>query len=422
MLRVVAKWIGLGLVALLLLSVLVIQIPAVRSRLSWRYEVWSTYAQNVIDPVGPLPTPAESTPFATFTALPPTATVGATANATTAPTPVASALPGQVSLPSPKYEKQGINNCGPATLSMTLHMYGWEGNQDDIAKIIKPVDQDRNVNPDELQYYVLNEAGWLRAEYRVAGDLQLLKMLLAANYPVVIEEASTLDPQDANGPNDDLWDAHYLLITGYDDGTGTITAQDPLRGPDKKIPYDRLMSDWKPFNYLYMVIYLPQDEEEVKSILGDNWDPNVNRQRALTIAQSAVTADAKDAFAWFDLGSTLVFFERYQEAAQAFDQAFRIGLPQRMTRYQFWPFSAYYNADRIDYLLELTENTYKPINGYYSEEALLWHGYGLLRKGDAVGAAADWNKALKVHPGFCDAEKAINDFIQPTYNLAGCSP
>ena len=34
-----------------------------------------------------------------------------------------------------------------------------------------------------------------------------------------------------------------------------------------------------------------------------------------------------------------------------------------MTRYQFWPFVAYYNADRIDYLLELTENTYKVING-----------------------------------------------------------
>ena len=93
-----------------------------------------------------------------------------------------------------------------------------------------------------------------------------------------------------------------------------------------------------------------------------------------------------------------------------------------MTRYQFWPFSAYFNADRIDYLLQLTENTYKPINGNYSEEALLWHGYGLLRKGDGVGALSDWNKALKVHPDYCDAEKAINVYIQPTYSLTGCSP
>ena len=100
----------------------------------------------------------------------------------------------------------------------------------------------------------------------------------------------------------------------------------------------------------------------------------------------------------------LVYFERYNEAAQAFDKAFTIGLPQRMTRYQFWPFFAYYNAGRIDYLLQITENTYKSISGEYSEEALLWHGYGLLSKGDTTGALADWNKALKVHPNYCDAE------------------
>jgi len=153
------------------------------------------------------------------------AALPATTVATEPPMATAVPLPKQVSLPSPKYEKQGINNCGPATLAMTLRMHGWDGNQDDIARIIKPVDQDRNVNPDELRYYVLNEAGWLRAESRVAGDVQLLKKLLVANYPVLIEEASTLLPEDRNGPKDDLWDAHYLLITGYDDGTGTVTAR-----------------------------------------------------------------------------------------------------------------------------------------------------------------------------------------------------
>jgi tetratricopeptide (TPR) repeat protein len=413
----------LGLAGIFVVAFLLYQVPALKSRVDWRYEVWSTYVQNAVDPVGLIPTPVPSTPFATFTLALPTATEAATQVATEAPTPTLPPLPSQVSLPSPKYEVQGINNCGPAALAMTLRMYGWKGDQYDIAKIIKPVPQDRNVNPDELQYFVLNQAGWLGAEYRVAGNMGLIKRLLAANYPVLIEEASTLLPQDALGPRDDLWDAHYLLITGYDDAAGgTVTAQDPLRGPDKKIPYDQIMKDWKPFNFLYMVIYLPQDEAEVKSILGSDWDPAQNRQNAMSIAQAATSADPNDKFAWFNLGSTLVYFDRYQEAAQAFDKAFTIGLPLRMTRYQFWPFSAYYNADRIDYLLKLTENTYKLINGNYSEEALLWHGYGLLRKGDSAGAASDWNKALKVHPGYCDAEKAINDYIQPTYQLARCSP
>lgn len=412
------RLIVLGLAGLALLGFLIYRLPAVKSRVEWRYEVWSTYLRNAVDPVGKMPTPVPSTPFATFTALPPTPTLAATA----VPTATATPLPSQAVLQSPQYELQGINNCGPATLAMTLRMYGWEGDQYDIAKVIKPIDKDRNVNPDELRYYVLNEAGWLRAEVRVAGDIQLLKSLLAANYPVIIEEASTLLPEDANGPNDDMWDAHYLLVTAYDDAAGMVTAQDPLRGPDKKISYDQLMQDWKPFNYLYMVIYLPQDEAQVQSILGEDWNADQDRQKALQIAQDATTADPNDAFAWFNLGSTLTYFERYNEAAAAFDKAFTIGLPQRMTRYQFWPFVAYFNADRIDYLLEMTENTYKPINGNYSEEALLWHGYGLLRKGDHAGALADWNKALKVHPDYCDAEKAINDYIQPTYSLVGCSP
>jgi len=405
-----------------LLAVLVYQIPSVKSRLAWRFEVWSTYAQNVVNPVGKLPTPVPSTPFATFTPRPPTSTP----LVTVPPTSTAVPLPAQVSLPSPQYEKQGNNNCGPAVLTMTLRMYDWTGTQYDIAKIIKPVEADRNVNPDELRYYILNQAGWLQAEFRVAGDINLLKRLLAANYPVIIEEASTLLPEDANGPQDDLWDAHYLLINGYNDADGMFTAQDPLgapqRGADEKIAYEKLMTDWKPFNYVFMVIYFPQDEEEVKSILGNNWDPDQSRQNAMDIAQAAVTANPNDSFAWFNLGSNLVYFDRYKEAAEAFDKAITIGLPQRITRYQFGPFFAYYNNDQIDYLLQITENTYKTINGYYSEEALLWHGYGLFRKGDAKGALADWNKALKVHPDYCDAEKAINTYIQPTYDLTNCSP
>ena len=179
-----------GAAAVCLLAVLAYQLPPIKSRVQWRYEVWSTYLQNVFDPVGPMPTPVPSTPFATFTPRPPSVTIIAAADTPVPPTATPMPLPAQASLTSPAYERQGINNCGPATLSMTLHMYGWDGNQDGIASFIKPLPQDRNVNPDELAWFVNNQAGWLRAEVRVAGDLQLLKLLLAANYPVIIEEAS----------------------------------------------------------------------------------------------------------------------------------------------------------------------------------------------------------------------------------------
>lgn len=401
-------------------GLLILQIPAIKSRVEWRLEVWGTYLRNTIDPAGPIPTPVPVTPILTAVPRSPTPTVQVAVQIT--PTATQETLPAQVALVAPEYERQGINNCGPATLAMMLRMYGWDGDQYDIAQILKPIDKDRNVNPEELRYYILNEAGWLRAEYRVAGDIPLLKRLLAAGFPVLIEAATTIDPQDSLGPSDDLWAAHYLLVTAYDDLAQTVTAHDPLRGPDRLIPYDTLMEDWKPFSYLYMVVYFPDDELQVSDLLGDAWDGDANRLKALEIAQSATAIDPEDAFAWFNQGSALVYFERYGEAAQAFDTAFTLGLPLRMTRYQFWPFVAYYNSDRIDYLLEITESTYSIINGQYSEEALLWHGYGLLRKGDVAGAAAKWNKALSVHPRYCDAERAINEFVAVTYDLTGCSP
>ena len=42
--------------------------------------------------------------------------------------------------------------------------------------------------------------------------------------------------------------------------------QDTYRGPDKIIPYTQLETEWKPFNYVYMIVYLP-DQEEINSAL-----------------------------------------------------------------------------------------------------------------------------------------------------------
>jgi tetratricopeptide (TPR) repeat protein len=221
---------------------------------------------------------------------------------------------------------------------MMLHLFGWNGSQTDISDVIKPVNGDRNVNPEEMAYWVHNYAGWLRMEYRVGGDLETLKRLIASGYPVIIEGTTSLNPDDTGWPDDDLWAAHYLLLTAYDDSSGTFTAQDPYRGPDKQVSYEQLEAEWKPFNYLYMVVYLPGQEEAIQRLLGSNWDPDLNRQNALSIAETAVATDPSDAFAWFNVGSNLVYFARYEEANAAYDKAREIGLPQRMFRYQFGPF------------------------------------------------------------------------------------
>jgi tetratricopeptide (TPR) repeat protein len=404
--RRIILWISVSLLVLAVLAAALYQVPAINSRLAWRYEVAKTYMKNVIHPVGnvptaiPNPTSTKSSEIPTTT---PTTAIVETAIPATATLPP---LPAQASLPSPAYEKQTPNNCGPAALSMMLHMFGWSGTQKDISDVIKPVLGDRNVNPDELAYWVLNNAGWLRIQYRVGGDLETLKELLAAQYPVMIEGTTSLNPDDSGWPDDDLWAAHYLLLTAYDDTTQTFTVQDTYHGPDQKVSYQAVEKEWKPFNYLYMIIYLPDQEDKIKGLLASNWDPDSNRQNSLASSQAATVNDPTDAFAWFNLGSNLVYFERYDDANAAYDKARQLGLPQRMFRYQFGPFIANFQANRIDDLLALT--TYALQRTDMSEETWLWHGWALYRKGDTKGAIDNWHKALSIHPKYKDALYALS--------------
>ena len=396
----------ISIASLLVLAALLYQIPAINSRMAWRIEVAKTYAKNILNPVGDVPT---AIPNPTGTKNPVTPTTSPTSVALETPIPATATLPplpAQALLTSPAYEKQTPNNCGPAALSMMLHIFGWSGTQKDISDVIKPVVGDRNVNPEELAYWVRNYAGWLRIEYRVGGDLETLKRLLAAAYPVIIEGTTSLNPEDSGWPDDDLWAAHYLLLTGYDDATKTFTVQDTYRGPDRQVPYDQLVTEWKPFNYLYMILYLPEQEDEMKGLLASNWGPDLNRQNSLASSQAATVQDPSDAFAWFNLGSNLVYFERYDEANAAYDKARELGLPQRMFRYQFGPFIANFQSNRTEDLLSLTD--YALQRTEMSEETWLWHGWALYRKGDGKGAVKDWRKALAIHPGYQDALYALN--------------
>ena len=392
---------------IILLAILVYQIPAFNSRLSWRLEVARVYIKNALNPVGEVPTAIPNTPApdAPATATVPPTTTPEVVVPSIPPTATLPPPPTQASLPSPQYEKQTPNNCGPAALAMTLRMYGWNGSQKDISDIIKPVTGDRNVNPEEMAFWVRNYAGWLNIEYRVGSDLDTLKRLIAAGYPVIIEGTTSLNPDDTGWSDDDLWAAHYLLLTGYDDAFQTFTVQDTYRGPDLQVPYEKLESEWKPFNYLYMIVFLPGQQEQVRTILGSDWDADLNRQKALSAAEAATVNDPSDSFAWFNLGSNLVYFERYAEANTAYDKARELGLPQRMFRYQFGPFLANFHANRIEDLLSLTD--YALQRTEMSEETWLWHGWALYRKGDAKGAVENWRKALSIRPGYDDAIYAL---------------
>jgi len=299
-----------------------------------------------------------------------------------------------------------MNNCGPASLTMYLRYYGWDGTQDEIANLLKPFPEDRNVNVEELAYFVRTHAGWLNIEYRVGGDIELLKELLANGFPVMIEESFYFEKP--YWKDDDLWAAHYQLLTAYDDSTQTFIGQDSFHGPDLEIPYKELDEYWQAFNRVYIMIYLPDQENTIKDILGPDWDIDSNREHALEVAQAETQEDPGNAFTWFNLGTNLTYFERYIEATDAYDKAREIGLPQRMLRYQFGPFIAYFHTGQIDDLLALTEYALKITKN--SEEALLWRGWAMYRLGKKNEARDYFNQALERNPNYADAKYAL-DFL-----------
>lgn len=419
--KILAFLLGI-LVGSMVLAVALYQIPAIHDRFSWRVDFALTFVRGIIDPVHPMPTPMavmaaagttapdpfqnEYTPTPTATAtLTPTQAVTGTPlpTDTQAPTLTPTPLPDKVELPAPTYEKQAVNNCGPTTLAMHLRFYGWEGDQQTIAALIKPKSEDRNVNVEELVTYVNTKVPGLEIQYRVGGDVAMLRKLLAAGFPVTIEEAFIM--AESYWFNDDRWAGHYLLLTGYDEAAKQFIGQDVFVGPNIRVAYATLEKNWKAFNHVYILVYPPDQRERVQEILGDEWDVPTNRQHAEDAAQQVTQTDPTDANAWFNLGTNLVYFEKYGLAAQAYDEARKIGLPQRMLRYQFGPFFAYFHTNRIDDLIALTDYALKRTPT--SEEAMLWRGWATYRKGDKEAAAKLFQSALDARPGYPDAEYGL---------------
>ncbi len=401
------------LFSLVALAGLVFGMPGIHRQAAWRMDTAFTTLRTLIHPIGLLPAGKKAS-LHSDTALrsveihqdplpPKSGMVVATALPSQLPTPSATPLPVHIQLPSPHFELQDWNNCGPAALSMYLNFYGWEGDQFDISNRIKTIRSDRNVNVDELVDFTHQYSG-MNALFRVGGTPGILKRFLAVGMPVMIEETFILDT--SYWANDDRWSGHYLVLTGYDQTAGTYIAQDSFVGADRIVKESDLGKNWQSFNYVYILVYPPEKEALVHSLLGEDLNQDANRRHALQLAQSETDADPRNPFPWFNLGSNLVYFERYTEAAIAYDTARDLGLPQRMLRYQFGPFLAYFHSGRNDDLIALADYALKVTPN--SEEALLWRGWAAYRQGNKEEALGKFNKAVEAHPGYQDALYAIN--------------
>ncbi len=436
----------------ILLLVGLYYVPPVHSRLAWRVDDLRTKikfffnppAEAVFQPSGAanltietvigttraeymltLTPPATLTPLTTFTPKP-----GPTSTPTITTTP----LPASVILKGVNYvdQRNRWNYCGPANLTMALNFWGWKGNRDDIAKVIKPGENnpnmnfiergkiDKNVMPYELVDFVNDNTDY-NAVYRSGGDMSLLKGFISAGYPVIVEKGYY--ERDASGVVS--WMGHYQFVTGYDDAAKIFIVQDTyLDGPNFKIGYDEFKEGWRDFNYLFMVVYPTDGEQKIHDLLGNWSDDQWANQHALELADSEIKKITGFGafFAWFNKGTSHVLLQQYVDAATAYDQAFSIYAtldnakrPYRMLWYQTGPYKAYYYSARYADVIDLATITLNSVSGGpYLEESLYWRGMAYYMAGKTDLAIDDYRLALKVHPGWGPATQALQDLgVQP---------
>ena len=317
------------------------------------------------------------------------------------PTQAARSTPASVEginvlLTGAKQEYQLWNNCGPATLSMNLGFHGWQGSQVDAAKFLKPDQEDKNVSPNQMVEFA-RSAGFNAIE-RVNGTPELIKELLRANVPVLIEKG--FEPEEDLG-----WMGHYELIVGFNDLKQEFIAMDSYLGPYQSVPYDQFDKYWRQFNRTYLLIYPNDKAEQVTAIAGAQLDDATMWAGSLATAQQEAAANPDDPFAWFNLGTSYVALQDWPNAAAAYDHARQLGLPWRMTWYQFGWFDAYLRAGRYADVLALADATIKITPDI--EEMFYYKGMALKALGNFDEARSQFELALQHNPNFEPAQQAL---------------
>lgn len=427
-------------------------VPPIHSRLAWRLDSLRTQIKYMINPpdkavfqpsqqtqINLAVTQMMQTLVATLTPQASSSTMGSTTDTTSTlqagptarPAITSTPLPATVMLKGVKYEHQHgrLNYCGPANFSMALTFWGWKGNRDVVGKAVKPSDKDKNVMPYEFQDFISDNVPSMTSVIRYGGDIDMLKRMVAAGFPVVAEKG--IYEVDINGHMG--WMGHYAFVTGYDDTTQEIIYQDtyqpdPVRnpGPNRHIKYSTFIEGWRAFNYVFVVVYPLDKQNQVMTLLGPLADETSAARHALAVAQSEAQSltDIDQFFAWFNIGTSDVTLLSYVDAANAYDYAFNLYAklnvedsvrPYRMMWYQTGPYKAYFYSNRFSDVINLASTTLNDtIAEPDLEESLYWRGQAYYMAGKTDLAVKDYRDALKLHPKWIPATQALQDLgLQP---------
>ena len=293
-------------------------------------------------------------------------------------------------------QQTGSNNCGPASFAPMISYWGVDIRMEEARVFLKPNPDDPNVRPDEMVRYA--ETLGYHMIVRDNGTLETLKKFILAGYPVMIETGYDPEPETYG------WMSHFLTMVGFSDRTGEFIAMDTYRRPNWSYPYEEIDHFWRQFNRRYLVAYRPDQAAAVASIIGEDMDDTTMWTNSMRTAQAELSINRNDPYAWFNLGTSLVGLGRYEDAASAFDEARKLGLPGRFLWYQFAPLDAYLQVGRYDDVNTLADSVLAQIA---TEEPFYYKGMVLLAQGEPEEAAKQFRMALRYNSNYEAAKLAL---------------
>lgn len=345
---------------------------------------------------GSLLTPTPSAPTASAT---PTTTFTSYLHQVHPSTATLETPPAKKILPNLSFVAQSYNNCGPASLSMTLRYYNINESQEALAAALRPYNNPEGIDDDKS--VTLEEMSQKAKEYdlipyhRPNGTLKQMKQFLTSDIPVITKE--WLNEHEDIG--------HYRVLRGYDDTTQEIIQDDSYEGPDLRYSYARFDATWNKFNYEYLVLVPKEKKHIAEMILGEDIDETAAWEHAAESERAKLAEHPDDLWARFNLSVTYYNQGQYKESVAEFEQIEQ-QLPARSLWYQIEPIQAYFRLGNDEKVFALTDSILTNKNPAFSELYII-RGELYKKRGDLAAAKAEFEKAVYYNNNLQAAKDAL---------------
>lgn len=316
------------------------------------------------------------------------------------PEPSTNELPTQKLLTNNYHTFQTFNNCGPASLSMTLSYFGINESQQTLGQALRPYqvasgdNDDKSTTLPEMAEKARDYG--LVAYHRPAGTTELVKRFILEDIPVITRTWTK--------PNEDI--GHYRVVKGYDDLQGQFIQDDSLQGKNLRYSYSDFNILWEKFNYEYLVLVPEEKQQIAEYILGENTNPKNAWSKAVQMSREKLAQNPSDVTSRFNLSVALFNIGDYQGTAAEFEKV-ENQLPFRALWYQTEPIEAYYLLKNYNRVFEITDKILNNGNRAYSEAYIL-RGDVYRDQGNISAARSEYEKAVLYNKNLKIAQERLS--------------